>query len=235
MPDDLKKIRERKGMTIGQLASRAGLSAQLIAEYETGKPIPAFDRARLAKALYVDERDMLSQPPATRPAPSQKPGALHRPPGTEAPAAPPKPAAPARPGQIAHLQQLLQRLSISPEQAEAAIGKSFDELTLLEARQWLTHYEEEVKRADTIHPPGYRSRRAFLPEAVDEFEMKYLAQAQAAGATLTVKMFNGEVFTGALIGFGTYTLTLRAPDGGEVTLHKLAIAYYRLEPAGGAT
>jgi hypothetical protein len=36
-----------------------------------------------------------------------------------------------------------------------------------------------------------------------------------------------EVFNGTLIGFGPYTLTLQTNDGHEVTLSKLAIAYYR--------
>ena len=236
MPDDLKRIRERKGMSVAQLASRAGLSAQLIAEYEAGKPIPAFDRARLAKALYVDEADIRTQPPrgpaGAPPAPDKKPDR----PAAPAQPAPPKvspPPAPARPGQLEHLHMLRQSLQVTQEQMEAEIGKPLAELTLKEARRWLGHYQEQMAHSQSIHPPGYRSKRAHLPEAVDEFEMRYLTEAQASGAQLTVKTFNGEVFTGVLTGFGTYALTLRLADGSEVTLQKLAIAYYRTAPAGG--
>lgn len=238
MPDELKKIRERKGLTVAQLASRAGVSAQLIAEYEAGQPIPPFDRARLAKALYVDEREIWAKPPrqpagATTPA-EKKPDQPAPRPKAAKPAAPPPPPTPARPGQIEHLQGLRQSLQLTQEQMEAEIGKPLTELDFKEARHWLRHYEEQLERARSVHPPGYRSRRAHLPEAVDEFEMQYLTEAQTSGATLTVKMFDGQVFTGVLTGFGTYALTLRLSDGSEVTLQKLAIAYYRTAAGGGA-
>ncbi|MBI5565853.1 MAG: helix-turn-helix transcriptional regulator, partial [Chloroflexi bacterium] len=65
MPDDLWQIRKRKGLSVGQLATKSGLSTQLIIEYETGKPIPASDRFKLAKALYVFDKDIkpISTPP----------------------------------------------------------------------------------------------------------------------------------------------------------------------------
>jgi len=44
-------------------------------------------------------------------------------------------------------------------------------------------------------------------------------------------LFDGQTFEGTVIGFGPYQITIRDPGGDEVTLNKLAIAYYR---KGGA-
>jgi sRNA-binding regulator protein Hfq len=67
---------------------------------------------------------------------------------------------------------------------------------------------------------------------VDEFELQYLTQAQEAGDTLTITLINGEQVEGQIIGFSPYTITLRLAGGEELTLNKLAIAYYRKEGAG---
>jgi transcriptional regulator with XRE-family HTH domain len=232
MPDDLWRIRERKKMTVSQLAARAGISAQIILEYENGQPVLASDRARLARALYVDEMDIAvrSQP---RPSPQGENHATATPARPTRPAPPPRPPAPARPGQINHLLQLGARLQLTAEQLETEIGKPLAELTLPEARRWLKEYAERIA-ATSEHPPGYRSRRAHLPEAVDAFELQYLTQAQAAQDRLVVRTFDGETARGTLVGFGTYALTLRLDNGDEVTLQKLAIASYRRE-AGGAS
>lgn len=181
MPDDLWQIRKRKGLSVSQLAAKSGLSAQLIADYETGKPIPASDRFKLAKALYVFDKDIKpisTPPPVAAPSPS-------KPPAAKEPEPPPPPPI-------------------------------------------------EVALAKPIEPPPepkIPTKRAALPEGVDQYEFDYLTAAQQVQAALTVKLFNGEVITGALIGFSTYALTLRHSDGREVTLNKLAIAYYQ---RGGA-
>lgn len=100
MAEDLWKLRQRKGMTIQQLAAKSGISAALLQEYEAGKrPIRSADLPRLARALFVEEWDIkdLSEPPPPRPAeaPPKSARAAEREQEHERPAPPPPRPAPA--------------------------------------------------------------------------------------------------------------------------------------------
>src|SRR5216117_3574860 len=71
----LRSIRERKGLTVSQLAARASIPTRVLAEYEEGRqPIPLAHAKLLAKALWVQIEDLM--PPA----------------GSVPPPAPPRPA-----------------------------------------------------------------------------------------------------------------------------------------------
>jgi transcriptional regulator with XRE-family HTH domain len=239
MAEDLWKIRERKQMSVAQLALRSGLSQDLLDDYEAGKPLTLAHRVKLAKILYVNDYDIKLQsaprPKREKPTPSPDQPRPAKPPKEETPrpVAEPNPAPPVRQGQIDFLKGLGQHLGILPQQMEDEIGKPLSALTAPEATHWIRTFQARVPpnhtAADKAKPPGYRSKRARLPEGVDQFEGNYLLEAQQAKARLSVKMFNGETFIGTLIGFGTYTLTLQTGDGHEVTLSKLAIAHYRRE------
>jgi transcriptional regulator with XRE-family HTH domain len=239
MAEDLWKIRERKQMSVAQLALRSGLSQDLIDDYEQGKPLTSAHRAKLAKILFVNEYDIKVQsaPRPKREKPMPPPGQPTPPkPAKEKPVEPapePKAAPPVRQGQVDFLKGLAQHQGLSLQQMEDEIGKSLSELTAPEATHWIRTFQARVPPQLTTpgeaKPEGYRSRRAHLPEGIDLFEANYLLEAQQAGAVLTAKMFDGEVLSGALIGFGPYTVTLRTNDGHETTLSKLAIAYYRRE------
>jgi sRNA-binding regulator protein Hfq len=185
-------------------------------------------RAKLAKILYVNDYDIKLQS-APRPKREKPAPPLDQP----KPAAGPQPAPPARQGQIDFLKGLAQHLGVQPQQMEDEIGKPLSGLTAPEATHWIRTFQARVSpslaASDEAKPAGYRSRRAHLPEGIDLFEANYLLEAQQAKAALTVKLFNGDVINGVLIGFGPYTLTLQTNDGQEVTLSKLAIAYYRRE------
>lgn len=66
----LRSIREKKGLTISQLAARASISARVIGDYEEGRqPIPLSHAKLLAKALWVPIEDLMplagSVPPPT--------------------------------------------------------------------------------------------------------------------------------------------------------------------------
>lgn len=66
----LRSIRERKGMTVSQLAARAGVASRVIADYEEGRQAIALNHAKLlAKALWVGIEELLppagSAPPIT--------------------------------------------------------------------------------------------------------------------------------------------------------------------------
>src|SRR5215210_6318765 len=84
----LRSIRERKGLTVGQLAARASIPTRVLTEYEEGRqPIPLPHAKILAKALWVQIEDLLpaansanqapqrssSQPAPYAPSPQQPP------------------------------------------------------------------------------------------------------------------------------------------------------------------
>jgi len=66
---------------------------------------------------------------------------------------------------------------------------------------------------------------------VDSFELAYLLEQKDAGALLRFTLFDGQTFEGVVVGFSPYQITIRQPEGDEITLNKLAIVYYR--KAGG--
>ncbi len=235
MTQDLRKVRKQKGMSVNQLASRSGISIATLIQYEKGEQeISVRDLGRLAKALYVDEWDI--NPRSTPPPPPV-------PPREERPARPPRPtqkppkekksrkSPPARETQIAHLLTLAARFDIDRAALEAEIGKPLDELTQKEARHWNGHF---MRRVAEEKPPkqAIDRKRAYLPEGVDGFELAYLQEQQEAGVSLQFTLFDGQTFEGTVVGFSPYQVTIREPGGDEVTLNKLAIAYYR--KAGGA-
>lgn len=231
MPEDLRTIRNRKGMSVNQLASRSGISIATLIQYEKGeRQIPPADLRRLAKALYVDEWDInprSSPPPPRKERPARPPRPKKKPPKKKRP--PPK-SPPARDTQIAHLLTLAARFGMDRAALEAEIGKPLEELTQKEARFWNGHF---VRRIAEERPPkrAIDRKRAYLPEGVDGFELAYLQEQQEAGVPLHFTLFDGQTFEGTVVGFSPYQITIREPDGDEVTLNKLAIAYYR--KAGG--
>jgi transcriptional regulator with XRE-family HTH domain len=255
MAENLWALREAKRLSVATLASRAGLPIGLIMEYESGtKSIDPRHLSRLAKALYVEESELrlrcdprpgagtlekqgsrpeprpaappppppyqsnqTSAPVAAPPAPSRQRGA--RPP-RQSPE--PRPPAPARPSQIAHLSDLIGRLGKDRAALEAELGKPLEELDRLAASNLLGKLQLELRNA-----PSPERHRAYLPEAVDQYEHRYLNEVKESGATLDFTLFNGERVEGLVTGYGPYNITVRQADGSEVTLNKLAIVSYR--------
>jgi hypothetical protein len=121
---------------------------------------------------------------------------------------------------------LAARFGIDRAALEVEIGKPLDELTQKEARTWNGHF---MRRVAEERPPklAIDRRRAYLPEGVDGFEMAYLEEQQQAGAPLHFTLFDGQTFEGAVIGYSPYHIVIREAGGDEITLNKLAIAYYR--------
>ena len=228
MPQDLRKIRKRKGMSLNQLASRSSIPIATLIQYEKGeRQIPHSDLRRLARALYVDEWDIN---PRSSPLP-QPPPRKER----ERPARPARPkkeppeekkAPPARETQITHLLTLAARFDVDRAALEAKVGKPLEKLTQEEARSWNRHFTERIVEEK---PPkrAIDRRRAYLPEGIDGFELAYLQEQQETGVPLQFTLFDGQTFEGTVVGFGPYQITIREPGGDETTLNKLAIAYYR--------
>lgn len=137
----------------------------------------------------------------------------------------PRPPAPARASQIAHLEDLIQRLSKDRAALEAELGKSLEQLNRLEASTLLVRLQTELRSTPT--PDRHR---AYLPEAVDQYEFHYLTAAMDGGSVLDFTLFDGSRVNGQVAGFGPYNITVRLADGSELTLNKLAIASYRRRP-----
>ena len=242
MPEELRTLRERKRLSLNQLASKSGISIATLLEYEKGeREIPPLDLRRLAKTLYVNEWDINPRSSPPPPAPRQERPAGPPPPRERRPPEgpprerppqekqPPK-VVPARDTQIAHLLTLAARFNVDRAALEAEIGKPLDQLTQKEARLWNGRF---MRRIAEEQPPrqAIDRKRAYLPEGVDRFEVAYLQAQQEAAAPLHFTLFNGQAFEGTMVGFGPYHITIREPGGDEITLNKLAIAYYRR--AGG--
>jgi transcriptional regulator with XRE-family HTH domain/sRNA-binding regulator protein Hfq len=252
MAENLWALREQKRLSVATLASRAGLPIGLIMEYEAGtRSIDPRHLARLAKALYVEESDVRLRcdprpgagqlerqgarpegaPPAARPqAPAMPPQGPAQPPTGQPrgrttrpprPASEAKPPAPARASQLAHINDLLQRLNKDRAEVEAELGKSLDEIDRLVASQLLVKLQTEVRNTPT--PDRHR---AYLPEAVDQYELHYLTRVRDEGSQLRFALYNGAEVDGVVVGFGPYNITLRQSDGSELTLNKLAIVSY---------
>jgi len=243
--ENLRDIRKRKGMSIGQLSSKTGISTRLLEQYENGKQtISDAHLTKLARALFVDrtairplstwtkKREVPSPPPPT---PTPKPPTALRAetviekereekpaPSRRAPA-----EAPARESQLQHMERIVMFLGMNREALEQTVGKPLTQLTRREASRWLADFQKRVVEMRGTQS-AERRHRAYLPEAVDAYELKYLTQQQAAGEPLTFTLFDGRTLTGAVIGFSPYVITIReATSGDEISLQKLAIAYYR--------
>ena len=249
MAENLWALREQKKLSVATLATRAGLPIGLIMEYESGqRSVDVRHISRLARALYIEESEIKlhsdprpgagaleRQPPyreAARPHVEPPPPQAVRPPRDRAPRPPrpapaPRPPLPARPSQIAQMQDLLGRLGRSQNEVETEIGKPLAEIDRAAASQYLIKLQAEIKEGKLPE-----RHRAYLPEAVDQFESKYLTEAQEAGDTLHFTLFDNTSVIGAVIGFGQYNITVRLADASEVTLNKLAIVSY-IKPAAG--
>ncbi|MCC7355137.1 MAG: hypothetical protein IT330_15440, partial [Anaerolineae bacterium] len=144
------------------------------------------------------------------------------------PPKPPPPPQPARGSQVAHLEALAKRLGIDVSQLLAQAGKPLAELTRPEASKLLGELQRRIREENPPRPKSEVERhRPYLPESVDAFEFNYLTAAQQAGARLTFALFDGRTVSGQLVGFSPYAITIREDGGDEVTLQKLAIAFYR--------
>lgn len=253
MSENLWKLRARKGYSLPQLAAKSGVPQQTLFEYEQGKPLKPSDQAKLARALYVQPTDiaLVSTPPPAVPSPNQRASIVAparpanpqeqreprdaRPPLRKGGKPVPDRNGPARPSQIEHLQHMATSRGHSPEQLLETVGKPLETLTLEEASKWNLHYRDLpriVKIPGVSTANGLSVRRAALPEGLDKFEYDYLQGVQQAQVQLTLTLFNGEKIIGQLIGFSLYTFVLRQDNGHEITIQKLAIAYYAQSSMG---
>jgi transcriptional regulator with XRE-family HTH domain len=246
--ENLWALREQKQLSVAALANRSGLPINLILEYESGqRSIDPRHLSRLARVLYVEEAQIkLQSDPRPGAAPLERPAPRE---GGRAPADQPlaspakpkeraprprlgsRPPTPPRPSQIAHLENLLQRLGRTKEELEAELNKPIAGLDRSALSDLLRRLQAQLAASTSVN-----RRRAYLPESVDEFEARYLTAAQEAGDVLRFTLFDGSSVEGQVIGFGPYSITVRLADGSELTVNKLALVSYRKAPlwSGGA-
>jgi sRNA-binding regulator protein Hfq len=139
-----------------------------------------------------------------------------------------QPSSPARPSQLEHLKGLLIQLDMTGDELLRLAGKPLSMLTRKEAARLLTQCQAMLAERKPDIPKGKR-QRPYLPESVDEHELVYLTEVQLSNRDLQLTLFNGETLEGRLLGFSPYALTLAIPDDREVTVQKLAVAYYQVE------
>jgi len=137
-------------------------------------------------------------------------------------------AGPARPSQLEHLKALVIRLELNGDEVLRMAGKPLSMLNRKEAASLLTMCQDMLAERKPPRPKGKR-QRPYLPESVDEHELIYLTEVQMGKQDLHLTLFNGDKISGKLLGFSPYALTLTQPGGQELTVQKLAIAYYQLD------
>ncbi len=98
----------------------------------------------------------------------------------------------------------------------------------LEASSLLARFQTEMRSAAIVD-----RRRAYLPEAVDQYELRYLTGLQESRAHVRFELFDGRTVDGRVSGFGPYHITVVQEDGSELTLNKLALVSYRRAASGG--
>jgi sRNA-binding regulator protein Hfq len=108
-------------------------------------------------------------------------------------------------------------------QVEERTGKPLANLTRAEAKDWIKRFRDMLEETS----PGGRVSFGQWPGTHEDREATYLGQQRDAGAILDFKLFNGERFTGKLMDFTPYTITIQSGNGEEIVLRKLAVVYYR--------
>ena len=125
------------------------------------------------------------------------------------------------------MEGLARRLEMDLHTLETEAGKPLHELTRTEASELLGKLQQRIREEKPTRVKTQANRhRPYLPESVDAFELKYLTTAQENAETLTFTLFNGNTISGQIIGFSPYAITIREAGGEEVTIQKLAVAFY---------
>jgi len=133
---------------------------------------------------------------------------------------------PATDGQITEIMRLAARLNLSTEEIERQFGRPMDNITRFDAREWIKKLREDA----IAKAPPAKVHFGQWPGLKEDREAVYLTEQRDAQAHLRVTLFNGQVFSGRIVDFTPYTITLdeSAGDSGEqIVLRKLAIAYYQ--------
>lgn len=200
-----------QGSGYGRPAGPSRYGADRYSRYDDDLPARTARPMRPPARPYEDDRRMdRMRAPAKKPRPARR-----------------QPVSPARQSQIDHLKGLIIKLNMTGDDLLRLAGKPLSMLTRKEAARLLTTCQNMLAEAKPPQPKGKR-QRPYLPESVDEHELVYLTEVQLSRRPMRLTLFNGEVLEGQLLGFSPYALTIAQPDNQEITVQKLAVAYYEV-------
>lgn len=259
--NSLRPVREKKGMTVAQLAGKTSISIRTLQSYEAGeRAISPDDLRKLSRVLYASATEILEPtippPESPRPlepaptrdaapaafpveaAPRQPYGARPEPELRRAPAGrpsvgrsaaprpsreagPPRPPGPATQGQIEQIRSLARRLGLDDAALVERVGAALESLNHFGARAAIAVLRKDLEESGTWQPK--------IAEGPDQ-EGEYLGKLRDRRIPIDVQLINGERFRGLIEDYTPYLVRLRdAESGGEVSVRKLAIAYYRTQ------
>jgi sRNA-binding regulator protein Hfq len=285
--NSLQPIRERKGVTIAQLAGKTSISIRTLQAYEAGeRPIQPDDLRKLSRVLFATPAEVLQVPehppvparvspavpervsspvavtappvvvsvpppapampmpppllafpePAPRPDaapprafPSREPG----PPRSDRPAGPrpaakppreppaPRPPGPVTAGQLEQIRNLARRLGTDDADLAQRFGGTLEAMDHLAARRAIATLHKELEESGTWQPR--------VGEGQDQ-EGVYLGKLRDRHLAIEVCLISGDRLRGTVEDYTPYVIRLRDEASGEdVSVRKLAIAYYRTE------
>ena len=102
------------------------------------------------------------------------------------------------------------------------LGMPLAELDHTAARDGIAKLRREMEESGTWQPR--------VGEGPDQ-EAEYLAKLRDQNLILDVRLIDGTELNGAIVDFTPYLIRLRRDDGEEVSVRKLAIAYYQTRGA----
>lgn len=194
---DASRSAEDDGRTNGE--------ARLSASSELGRrPFPPSGPSEFRRSFGA--------PAAARPAPAPRPPRPAREPR------PSRPPGPSTKGQLEQIHNLARRMGLGDAAVEERIGARLSSLDHLGARNAIAKLRQELEDSGTWQPR--------VGEGADQ-EGAYLAKLRDQGVAVVARLIDGQSVEGVVVDFTPYVICLRAEDQSEVTVRKLAIAYYQ--------
>ena len=163
-------------------------------------------------------RPRLMAPAADAPPPAPRPRVV-RPP-REAPV--PRPPGPSSIGQQEQIRHLARRQGLEESQVVERLGKPIAELDHTAARDAIARLRREMEESGNWQPR--------VGEGQDQ-EAEYLGKLREQTMAIDVRLIDGSSLGGTIVDFTPYLIRLLRDDGTEVSVRKLAIAYYQTRRA----
>jgi len=243
-PSFSELMKERR-TNIGKVALLTGIDAERLRNYERGGQIAPEDLPKLAKVLGLAPNP---DPPTTNTAPSTKTQLAQpaHPAPTPTPVAKAKPTAPAvttppavvpvtpsQPSPIVEPATLLPAAILpvaEPAPVQASEPESVSKVGEQQSADDIVPSSEPLApatqaEAQSSQPMSKRRFARWIP--ADDAEMRYLSICRKDKAMVRFTLFNGEVITGRVAGFNTYTIVVREDNSDERVLQKMGLLHYQ--------
>ena len=182
-------------------------------------PPPEMDKPAIQRPLL----------PPSRPRPilravDDAPRALPRPRPVRAPreVRPPRPPGPSTAGQQEQIRQLARRMGLDDDTLAERLSGPLASLDHSAARDAIARLRREMEESGTWQPR--------VGEGPDQ-EAEYLGKVRDRQMLLDVRLIDGTEVSGTIVDFTSYVIRLRREDGVEISVRKLAMAYYQTRKA----